>query len=367
MPKKKSVLQKKWEKMTGKAEPTEQEEKKAQAKALRTREQLLARMEQVRFVCSNDKLSQEFMDNQHMQFRSLMNTLDNLKTANAMDMQMFNTVMVKLCDDLQQAYTDGDKVSAEYIMMAFEYGIRVGHKPLLESEKAKMDIVVESRQETMKDYDELCARAIDLFKEQKAVKDLTKRMRELGQSYTTEMEKLLDYMSKHEGLHEEIVSLGGKLDQMNSAQFKLAMMEQKVLRLDQSIEQVLIKEGIHQGKINALESALDTLYTKVMDYNNLLQDELVEFINNLSEKETIRLTQGIIQIDDLNTATKNLHNVYMNAFRSSRVQQMMVSTAIEFEELRARYESQRDSFGRSIYNEDIQKVNEHEYDQEIYN
>lgn len=364
MPKKESALKKKFKQLTGQSAPTEQDEKKAQASVLKARNDLLACMEQVRFVSPGGEISQEFLDSQKLRFRGLMMTLDNLKTANTMDTKVYDQQLIVLCDDLQQALIDGDEASAKYIMMAFEYGIRVGHKPLLKSEQERSELVTETRRETMDNYRQLCAKSVDLFKEHTAVKELNKRFKELGERYSEQMTKTLHYIDTHKDLHQQILQLGGDLKKMNPAQFKLAMMEQEVLRLDNSLDQIVIKQGIHQGTINSLQSALDTLYTAVKDYNNLLQEELVEFINNLSEKETIRITQGIIQIDDLNTAIKNLHNVYMNAFQTPRVQQMMVSTAIEFEELRSRHEAEKDAFGRNIFNEEFveENINEEEID-----
>ena len=85
MPKKESALKKKFKQLTGQSAPTEQDEKKAQASVLKARNDLLACMEQVRFVSPGGEISQEFLDSQKLRFRGLMMTLDNLKTANTMD------------------------------------------------------------------------------------------------------------------------------------------------------------------------------------------------------------------------------------------------------------------------------------------
>lgn len=365
MPKKKNSLKEALKKMGNnkKSVPTEQEEKALQADRLKARDNLLAAMDQVIFACPGGEISKEFLDNQKMIFASMKMRLDNSKTASMLDTQKIDNQLRKLCDDLQEALKNGDEITVRYIMKAFAYGIYMGHKTLLKSEEEKIEYVMDDRLENMENYSKICECSVELYKEGNAIQQLSKRIDELGQDYVKEMKLTSAYIDEHPDLYQQILELGGSLKKMNPDQYKLGVMMQNVLRLDHSIEQVVLKEAIHQGKLNALKGVIDTLETQLKDYNSLIQEELTEFINTLTEKETIRITQGIVQVENLNEAMKNLHNAYMNAFQTPKIQQFLVNTAGEFDDLRIKYESERDSFGRYI-RQDIELEDEIEVENE---
>lgn len=367
MPKKKSHIKEALGGIFGgkkSTEPTDQDLKKEQADILKARMNLLSTMEQVKFICPGGEISQEFLDGQKLSFRRMMMALDNSRTANTLDTREIDKQLTMLCDDLQYALRNGDEITARYIIMTFEYGIHMGHKTLLKSEEEKLEYIMEDRLENMENYSKICECSMEMFKEADAIKKLTQRIDELGKQYVKEMKTTSAYIDEHEDMYNQIMELGGNLKKMNPDQYKLGMMMQNVLRLDHSIEQVVLKEAIHHGKMNSLKSVVDTLYTQIQDYNSLLQEELTDFINKLTEKETIRITQGIIQVENVNEALKNLHNAYMNAFQTPKVQQILVNTAGEFDDLRIKYKEEKDAFGRyiphSILDEDIDIDNEEE-------
>lgn len=253
-------------------------------------------------------------DQQRTLFADFKIQLKKSKIVNQLGTREIDAELINLCNELQEALSNGDELAQKYIMQAFVYGIFVGHEPFSEDEDSRKIDIMRRRLRKIEYYQELSGFSVKFGKLVNEITKLRKEYEALKKEYNIKGNDALVALNAKREEYEEIHRLGGNRTLMNPRQLQLVCVMEELFKLYDAIENVSETIGTIKKELDTIVNSVHKIELRLGVSSEIAREKLKKQIKNMTTADIVNLMQSIkeelsvVQIlNDLECASTNIY------------------------------------------------------------